>query len=86
MRKPTVCQACGYPSYNGRVCKACRKFYGGTVENCIAAATLAHRLEGTTHEQAFAILAELCDVIVPDWPGVVNHTTIQPVSGADRRG
>lgn len=61
-RSPTVCQACGCSSYNGRVCRACRKFYGGPPENAIAAAALARRAQ----EVGPAILLELADYIVPD--------------------
>jgi len=44
VRRPTVCQACGYSSYNGRVCRDCLDYYGGPVENVLAAKALERAL------------------------------------------
>jgi hypothetical protein len=68
-RKPTVCQSCGYPSWNGRVCRCCLAYWGGPVENVLAAVRLRRRLDGATAEQIAAILSELCDIQCPDMPG-----------------
>lgn len=79
-RKATVCLCCGFSSWNGRVCKGCRDFYGGTVENCVAARQLQRRLEGLNYDGVCDVLAELCDIIVPGWPGVKNFVTNGPLS------
>jgi hypothetical protein len=69
-RKPTVCQACGLSSFNGRVCRGCSRYWGPPVENVLAAVALRRRLD-TCHslDQVFDVLADLADHIVPDWPG-----------------
>lgn len=65
-RAPTVCQACGFPSYNGRVCKGCRKFYGGSSANAIAAADLARKMGACkTLEEIQEVLFLLVDFVVP---------------------
>lgn len=66
-----MCEACGFPSYNGRVCGGCIKFWGGPVENVLAAVALRRRFDGVkTFDEIAVILGEVCDYIVPDWPGV----------------
>lgn len=65
-RKPTVCEACGFDSWSGRVCRSCTAYWGGPVANVLAAVALRRRIEGATYEQVPAIMGELCDVIVPD--------------------
>jgi hypothetical protein len=85
-RKPTVCQACGFPSYNGRVCKSCRAYYGGDVKNCVEAAALAKRLEGLTYDEAVAALCELFDVVVPDLPRYNTPWSVPAIGAADTKG
>ncbi len=66
MRKP--CEACGYPA-DARVCRHCLRYYGGPPANAIAGAALARRMAAAkTHEEALAILGELCDYMTTDWP------------------
>lgn len=84
-RATKLCEACGYPSYCGRVCKSCKKFYG-TTEDAIAGSALAKRM-GAAHslEDSLAILSELVDVIVPDWP-FIHGQNLHVASRADLGG
>ena len=67
-RKSTICEACGYASWNGRVCKGCLKFYGPPAENAIAGSALARRMaKCVTFEDTIQALSELCDYMV-HWP------------------
>jgi hypothetical protein len=65
-RKATTCEACGFPSWDGRVCKSCKRFYG-TAEDAIAGAELQRRLKKATFDEVWKILGEMVDSIVPDW-------------------
>ena len=87
-RKATVCQACGFPSYNGRACKTCLRYYGGPADNAIAAAALARACRGLTLEGVCDLLSDLSDFIVPDWAPFPScrPDRLQTVSGQDRGG
>jgi len=90
-RRPTICQACGFNSWDGRVCRGCKAYYG-TAEDAIAGSALARSLEGATWDHVFGILASLVDVIVPDWPGPnlqsILHSTpsVPQIGGTDHVG
>ena len=79
-RKGTVCQTCGGSSYNGHMCKFCKKYYG-TYKNAVAAIALRKRLDACKDfDDITVVLGSVCDVIVPDWPGVslprLLHSTL----------
>lgn len=83
-RKPTTCEACGYKSYAGRVCQPCKRFWGGSAENVLAAVALRTKLERCfTLEEINQVLFELVDFVVP-FPMLDMHPLVHSVSGQDR--
>lgn len=88
-RKATTCEACGFESWHGRVCRECLRYWGGPASNVLAAVALRRRLDGChTLEHVGGVLGELCDVLVSDWPGVslprLLYGSAVPIAAADQ--
>ncbi len=85
-RKPVKCESCGFDSWDGRVCRGCKKYYG-SAEDAIAGSALAREMANMTYDQVVEKLASMVDLVVYDWPGPSLPRLLYSdgVGGADRR-